>query len=98
MIGAFVFGVEMEDFLLAIGGVVVMPLIIKLVNIFKDVATDWKGNQWRVVACVFGLVASVIGGLIKGVPTTLEGWAGLVIVGIAFGVGAFYSYDEAQNG
>jgi len=79
----------------AIGGVVLLPLIVGLVEFLKRLFNA-PNNVWLVLSMVLGVGGWIINQRIAlGMwPTTFESIAEMVVVGLAFGLAASKAYDE----
>jgi hypothetical protein len=79
----------------AIGGIVLIPLIIGLIEFVKRLAPGAPGNVWLVTAMILGIAGQVVVWLIAyDLPAGLEPWAILVVQGLAFGLASSKAYDE----
>jgi len=86
----------------AIGGVVLIPLIVGLIQLFKRFVPKAPGNVWLALSFVLGVAGQFIvyvianGGEFAAVGSwTLATWAACVVTGLAFGLAASKAYDEA---
>ena len=92
----------MDAATIAIGGVVLIPVIVGLIQLFKRFFANAPGNLWLALSFVFGLIGQFIvyvianGGTFASVlDWSLAIWAAAVVSGLAFGLAASKAYDEA---
>jgi len=85
----------------AIGEVVLLPLIVGLIQLIKRFAPEAPGNLWLALAFLFGVIGQFVvflighGGSFAALSEwTLEVWALAVVTGLAFGLAAGKSFDE----
>jgi len=90
----------MDPTTVGISGVLLVPLIIGLVQFVKrlDTGNVIAGNVWLASSMLLGVggyatvhIATV------GVPTDFLGWAGLVVLGLSFGLASSKAYDETMK-
>ena len=88
---------------LAIGGVVLLPTIVALIQFLKSLSflTGVPGDGWRLTAFLLGIAGQIVV-LMLSQPVTLPGWglsewSTAVVWGVTFGLAAGKSYDEASK-
>lgn len=78
-----------------IAGVVLSPLIIGWVQVLKRFAPDASGNLWLGLVLFFGVVLSMIAQVAnEGTPGSWQGWLGVVVIGLFYGLATSKLYDE----
>lgn len=93
----------MDASTVAIGGVVLIPVIVGLIQLFKRFAPNAPDNVWLALSFVFGVAGQFIvyvianGGAFSSIPGwDLATWAAAVVTGLAFGLAASKAYDEVK--
>lgn len=89
---------EFEPATVAIGGVLLIPLIVGLIQLAKKLVPNAPGNVWLLVAFVLGMVGQVLTVMLAQAKP-LENWAfdlwvTTLVQGAAFGLAAAKAYDE----
>lgn len=90
----------MDSMAVAIGGVVLIPLIIGLVQAFKRADPNRRvpSYVWFYLALLLGIIGQVVVFLIaSGIPVSLADWAACVVLGLSFGLAAGKAYDETMT-
>jgi len=84
----------------AIGGVLLIPLIVGLVQFFKRLVTKSMGNFWLFLSFLLGVIGECVVWLIATGTTfaswSIEQWATMIVMGLAFGLAASKAYDLAD--
>ncbi len=96
----------MDPSRIAVGDVVLLPVIIGLVQAIKRFFPAAQNTVWFGLAFVFGVVGQVVVFMIAHPGTGNMPWAGwdlatwslCVVTGLAFGLAAGKAYDVAKDG
>ena len=81
---------------IAIGGMVLVPLIVGLIEVLKRFFPHAHGNVWLGVSIALGMAGQVVVTIFASeLPATLEQWAALVVLGLNFALAASKAYDES---
>jgi len=93
----------MDAATVAIGGVVLIPIIVGLIQLLKRFFPTAPGNLWLALSFLFGLAGQFVvyvianGGSFASIADwTLALWAACVVTGLAFGLAASKAYDESS--
>jgi hypothetical protein len=88
----------------AIGGIVLIPLIVSLIQLFKRFAPNAPSNLWLALSFVFAFIGMFVtfviadGGTFASALTwELATWAAVIVQGLAFGLAASKAYDESAE-
>lgn len=91
----------MEQGTVAIGGVVLLPLIVGLIEFLKRFVPAAPGNVWLAASFVLGVAGQILVFLIGHGGTcagwNLETWALAVVMGLATGLATGKLYDEGAS-
>lgn len=92
----------MDAATVAIGGVVLIPIIVGLIQLVKRFFQQAPGNLWLACSFFLGLLGQFIvyvianGGSFAAISEwTLALWSACVVTGLAFGLAASKAYDES---
>ena len=85
----------------AIGGVVLIPVIVGLVQFIKRLIPSAPDNLWLLLSFLLGILGQCVVWLIATgtavASWTLEQWATLVVLGLAFGMASSKAWDEVKD-
>ena len=86
----------------AIGGIVLLPTIVGLIQLAKRFFPQAPGNLWLACAFFLGVLGQFIiyvianGGTFTALAEwTLALWAACIVTGLTYGLAAAKAYDEA---
>jgi len=80
-----------------IAGIAIIPLIIGIIEAVKRFFPNAHRNVWFGLSLLLGIAGRVVALLIANegqFPATFVGWAGLIVLGLAFGLASGKAYDE----
>lgn len=88
----------MDAYTVAVGGVVLLPLIVGIIEALKRLFPGAPGRAWFGLSLLLGVAGWCATQLATaGVPADAAGWLSLVVLGLSFGLAAGKAYDEVLS-
>lgn len=85
----------------AIGGVILIPVIVGLVQFVKRMIPDAPDNVWLFISFILGVIGQCVVWMIatgtQFATWSLENFATMVVLGVTVGLAASKAYDSAKG-